>query len=267
MKTTHAICSIMLALCLSAVRVLAHGYHPGRLEDAAAKADQAVLAKITAIKETPIHHTLKDGKQGPLLTTRRDYTLEVSRVLAGVDHKPGAATYTAPSFVAYDENGEMLAGEWVLIDGTGNESHLEQGQEYVLCLRGNWEGSPNIIRAEPVDRAEAVTTAMRRSQCWAALRAALTVEEFKSVRLVAYDSANGTLAAVVPSPGRIDPPRARVYAATPNGTVTCAYEFDTYLNYNHLYFDGTTVILRASNEHTMIFPHNEFAVRTTDKPQ
>jgi len=72
---------IFILSCLSSVSIWAHGYNPGRLEDAVTKADQAVIAKITAIQETPIYHKLGDGTQGPLLTTQRDYTLDsVSRV-------------------------------------------------------------------------------------------------------------------------------------------------------------------------------------------
>jgi len=256
-----------LLLLLSTAFALASGLSPGRLEDAAAHSDQAVLTKVTAIKETPIFMKLKDGTQGPLLTTRRDYTLEVSRVLAGPERKPGVVTYQMPQFVRYDENGKVVMTMWLAIPGTGKESHLEQGQEYVLCLRQGGEGQPpSIVRAEPANRAAVVTTAMHQAQCWAALKAAFTAEEFKSVRLVAFDAASDTLVVMIPSPprpelGRNDSPRARLYAVTPAGAITCAREFDTYSNYNHLYFDGKTVILRASNEYTMVFPHEEFAAR------
>lgn len=256
-----------LLLLLSTAFALASGVNPGRLEDAAAQADQAVLAKVAAIKETPIYHKLKDGTQGPLLTTRRDYTLEVSRVLAGPERKPGVVTYQMPQLAFYDENGKETMHWWIAIPGTGQESVLEQGKEYVLCLHNDVEGQPpSILRAEPANRAAAVTTAMHQAQCWAALKAAVTAEEFKSIRLVAFDAASDTLVVMIPSPprpelGRNDSPRARLYAATPAGAITCAREFDTYLNYNHLYFDGKTVILRAGNEYTMVFPWEEFAAR------
>ena len=263
-----------ILLCFSTASVLGHGYMPGRLEDAAARADQAVVAKIAAIKETPIYYKLKDGTQGPLLTTQRDYTLEISRILAGPEHKPGVVTYTEPQFVEYDENGEQTLGMWVMIDGSGIESRLEIGKEYALCLQNNREGQPpDIVRAEPIDRTEAVTAAMRQSQCWAVLKTALTSEEFKSIRLVAYDSANSMLAVMIPSPprseqGKNDRPEARIYAVTPNGMVTCSHEFDTYRNCNHLYFDGKTVILRASNDYTMVFLPDDFTARTVmPKPQ
>lgn len=253
-----------LGLLLMTASALASGIIPGRLEDAATQADQAVLAKVTALKETPIYLKLKDGTQGPLLTTRRDYTLEVSRVLAGPERKPSVVTYQMPQIVRYDENGKVLMTMWIAIPGTSRESFLEQGQEYVLCLRQGGEGQPpSILRAEPANRAGAVMTAMHQAQCWAALKTAFTVEEYKSVRLVAFDGASDTLVVMIPSPprpelGRNDSPRARLYAATPAGAITCAREFDTYLNYNHLYFEGKMVILRASNEQTMIFPREEF---------
>jgi len=253
---------ILTMLSLSTVSALAHGYMAGRLEDAVAKTDQAVLAKITAIKETPIYHKLKNGGQGPQLTTQRDYTLEVIRVLAGSDRKPDVATYTDPIFVVYDDDGKEIMGEWIMTSGSGKESSLTQGQEYVLCLSTRWgDKPPNIIRAESVDRADAVTTAMQRSQCWKVLKTAFTAEEFKSIRLAAYDATNSTLVVMIPSPprpelGSHDSPRARIYTATPDGTVTRAHEFNTNLNFNHLYFDGKTVVLRANDEYTMVFPYD-----------
>ena len=258
---------VALLTLLSTAFALASGINPGRLEDAAAQADQAVLAKVAAIKETPIYQKLKDGTQGPVLTTRRDHTLEVSRVLAGPERKPTVATYTMPPVVLYDENGKQTMSMWIGIVGTGQESVLEQGQDYVLCLRQGGEGQPpSILRAEPANRAAAVTTAMHQAQCWVALKAAFTAEEFKSVRLVAFDAATDTLVVMIPSPPRAelganDSPRARLYAATPAGAITRAREFDTYLNYNHLFFDAKTVVLRAGNEHTMVFPHEEFTAR------
>ena len=44
----------LLAL-FSTAFALAGGINPGRLEDAAAQADQAVLARVTAVKETAIY--------------------------------------------------------------------------------------------------------------------------------------------------------------------------------------------------------------------
>jgi hypothetical protein len=144
---------------------------------------------------------------------------------------------------------------------------LEQGQEYVLCLQSGAGGQPpSIVRAEAASRAAAVTTAMHQAQCWAMVKAGFTAEEVKSIRLAAFDAARDTLVVMIPSPprpelGGNDSPRARLYAVTPAGVIATAREFDTYLNYNHLYFDGKTVILRASNEHTMVFPQEEFAAR------
>jgi len=267
MKTT-----IIILSCLSTVSVWAHGYNPGRLEDAIAKTDQAVIAKIIAIQETPIYHKLGDGTQGPLLTTQRDYTLEIIRVLAGSEHKPGVATYTLPAIERYDENGEVTMRMWIGISGSGIESRLEQEQEYVLCLRNNEKDQPSkIIRAEKVDRAEAVTTAMRQSQCWAVLKAAFTTDEYKSIRLVAYDSTNNTLAVMLPSPPRpevksYDSPRGRIYTATLNGIITRSHEFDINRHFNHLYFNGNTVVLRANNEYTIIFSQKEFVAWTPDIP-
>ena len=264
MKSCRLAALLLLLLTASA---LGHGAFPGRVEDAAAQADQAVLAKITAIKETPLHLRLKDGTQGPLLTTRREYTLEVSRVLVGPDRKPGVVTYQMPQFVVYDKDGKEVMRKWIVIPGSGLEDRLEQGQEYVLCLRSEGEGQPpSIIRAEPVSRVAEVTTAMHQSWCWAALKAAFTADQIKSIRLVAFDTASNTLVVMIPSPprpelGADDSPRARLYATTPAGVITCAREFDTYWNYNHLYFDGKTVILRADNDHTMVFPQEEFAAQ------
>jgi len=62
MKTNVVWCLFYVGL--STTSVFAHGYMSGRLEDAILETDQVVLAKITAIKETPIYHILKDGRQG-----------------------------------------------------------------------------------------------------------------------------------------------------------------------------------------------------------
>jgi len=157
------ILTTMILLYFSTMSALAHGYIPGRLEDAVTKIDQVVIAKITAIKETPIYHILKNGTQGALLTTQREYTLEVNRILAGSDNKPNIVSYTAPQIECYDENGELLFKDWIKISGTGLETDLQQGQEYILCLRQDGVSqSSYIIRAESSDRAEVVMLAMKQ---------------------------------------------------------------------------------------------------------
>ncbi|MCL2640732.1 MAG: hypothetical protein FWD53_07800 [Phycisphaerales bacterium] len=165
-----------LVLFLSPAFSLAHGPIRGSLEDAVVQTDQAVLAKVVAIKETPKYHKLWHGGRGPLLTTQRDYTVEISRVLAGPDHKPGVVTYQAPICVSYNCFGQETVRKWIQTSGTGEENWLRQGQEYVLCLQGGGKNqSPRIVRAEPVDRVEAVTVAMAQAQCWAMLKIVLAV--------------------------------------------------------------------------------------------
>lgn len=268
----HRLAAILLLLTTASA--LASGVIPGRVEDAAAQSDQAVLATVTAIKETPTYMRLKDGTQGPLLTTRRDYTLEVNRVLAGHDRRPDVVTYRTPQIVCYDENGKVLTTKLIRIPGTGMENFLKQGQQYVLCLSNQGEGQPpSILRAEPANRAAAITTAIHQAQCWAALKATLTAEEIKAIRLAAFDVASDTLVVLIPSPRRPEldanvSPQARLYAAAPAGAITCTREFDIpVLNLNQMYFDDKAVILRAGNDLTLAFPRQEFAPRVaTTRP-
>jgi hypothetical protein len=133
--------------------------------------------KVGDVKIREDRMKLKDGKEGPVIATHWEYQCDVRETVSGDWPAEKSARekirfqFTAMVPVEYDENGREVVHFSYWSTGSGIETSLQAGQEYLVCLPVNAPGDKpqKLLRAEPVSRRAALLVGLQQARARAFL--------------------------------------------------------------------------------------------------
>ena len=172
-----------------------------RIEEVAPHITDVLLCKVTDANHFHEHMKLKDGNEGPAISVVAEYKVEVTEVLAGSWKRTDAPVVVRWSLrypIVYDGNGVVTMTFSYIVPWSGIEVGLKKDQQYILCfhpIRAE-DKILTLVRAEPVERKQAVIDALAWVKAWASLKKHLG-DGTARITLMAFDKAGGRLAVLV----------------------------------------------------------------------
>jgi len=148
----------------------------------------------------------------------------------------------------YDDDGNVKMGAWLSVPFAGTEGDLKKDDEHILCMRGfaGEKERQRLLRAEPVGRLGAVKTAVAQANAWKLL-ARERPDDMKAITLATFDAARGLLAVAVAG-------KTRGELIVVDSAVRQVGTFPLTKRFNHVYFDGSQVLLRRNQDRPWPWP-------------
>jgi len=107
------------------------------MEKTAGQIKTILKVRVFDVKRSQTHMKLKSGGQGPVTSMHVDYTCQITEVVLGKwAGKIGKITIRHSTVVPikYDENGKAVMRFSFILSGSGIESDLKKGKEYLACF-------------------------------------------------------------------------------------------------------------------------------------